>query len=249
LVIELNGITIEIPYDLLAWLNITRSLVVEIVKTPGTFGAEGDETGMMYFVQIKVIADDAEIRNLPSKITISVSLEDFDLEGVNTYRIVAILDDGTIIGGRYDAETGLFIFETEITGNFTISYVEDLNRIIVQIGSNVIRDLAENAATQWMDTVPVIIDGRTVLPMRFLAYSLGADVGWNDATREVSLALDGGILTFRLGELTPELAALGMEVPPQIIEGRTMVPLRFIMEFFGALVEWDDATRTIEIIR
>jgi hypothetical protein len=88
------------------------------------------------------------------------------------------------------------------------------------------------------------------MPVRFMAYALGADVGWNEATREVSLTLNGQTLTFPVdGTITPALAALGMDVPPMIIDGRTMVPLRFISEFFGAIVTWDDATRTIEIIR
>jgi hypothetical protein len=39
-----------------------------------------------------------------------------------------------------------------------------------------------------------------------------------------------------------------MDVPAQLSNSRTMVPLRFISEFFGALVTWDDETRTVEII-
>jgi hypothetical protein len=162
---------------------------------------------------------------------------------------VAIFEDGTIVGGKYNPETGLFEFETALSGDFTISYVENLNRLVIQIGSNVIIDLAGNADTQVMDVAPVIQDGRTLLPVRFMANALGADIGWNDATREVTLTLDGVSLTFQLGEITPELAALGMDVPPQIIDNRTYVPLRFISEFFGALVFWNEDTQSIEIIK
>jgi hypothetical protein len=108
----------------------------------------------------------------------------------------------------------------------------------------VITDLAGNIDVITMDVAPVIVDGRTLLPVRFMAYALGATVDWNDATREVTLVTaDGASLTFAIGAFAP-----GMDVPAQIIDGRTMVPLRFISEFFGATVEWDAATRTVEIL-
>jgi hypothetical protein len=182
--------------------------------------------------------------NAPQNISVPIEID----EDINHHRIVAIAEDGTIIGGNYNTETGLFEFETAFTGDFSISYVEDLNRLVVQIGSNLITDRAGNAPTQTMDVVPVIQEGRTLLPLRFMAYALGADVGWNETTREVSITLDGRVLVVPIGTITPELAALGMDVPPQIIDGRTMVPLRFISEFFGAVVTWDENTQSIEVI-
>jgi hypothetical protein len=173
-----------------------------------------------------------------------VSVEIGDIGDTNYHRLVAIHADGTIVGGAYNPETGLFEFETTLAGDFTILYVENLNRLVVQIGSNLIIDLAGNADTQVMDVTPVIQDGRTLLPVRFMAYAMGADVAWNENTREVTLTLDGISLTFAIGETVS-----GMDVPAQIIDGRTMVPLRFISEFFGALVNWDEETQSIEIIK
>jgi hypothetical protein len=124
---------------------------------------------------------------------------------------------------------------------------EHLRRINLQIGSYEIIDTARGTRIT-MDVAPVIVDGRALLPVRFMAYALGAAVEWNANTREVTLTLDGQVLTFGIGEISPELAALGMDVPPQIINGRTKVPLRFISEFFGATVNWDEATRSIEVL-
>jgi len=63
------------------------------------------------------------------------------------------------------------------------------------------------------------------------------------------ITLNGQTLSFPVnGIITPELAALGMDVPPQVMSGRTMMPLRFISEFFGAVVTWDAETQGIEII-
>jgi hypothetical protein len=98
-------------------------------------------------------------------------------------------------------------------------------------------------------SVPFIENGRTLVPIRFVAETLSAGVDWNSDTREVTLALDSRILIIPIGEITPELSVLGMDVPPKIISGRTMVPLRFISEFFDALVSWDEVTRSIEIVK
>jgi hypothetical protein len=65
----------------------------------------------------------------------------------------------------------------------------------------------------------------------------------------VHLTIDNETLSFGIGEISAELYALGMDVPAVISNGRTMVPLRFISEFFGALVSWDSPTRSIEIIK
>ncbi|MCL2578133.1 MAG: copper amine oxidase N-terminal domain-containing protein [Defluviitaleaceae bacterium] len=103
------------------------------------------------------------------------------------------------------------------------------------IGSLLITDLTGNAKTQTIDVVPIIQNGRTLLSMRFIANAFGASVDWNDAAKEVTLIINGRILILPIGNITPELAVLGMDVPPQIMDGRTMVPLRFISEFFGAV--------------
>jgi hypothetical protein len=198
-------------------------------------------------VELIVTVDGTPIATIAQPVRISVPL--YDIDDVNHHRIVALLEDGTLVGGSYDPETGMFTFETAIVGDFVIAYVEELNRLIVQIGSPLITDLAGNAPLQVMDVLPVIENGRTLLPVRFMAYAMGAEIAWDNDTRQTTLTRDGVPLTFGVdGQLTPELTALGMDVPAQIIDGRTMVPLRFIGEYFGAIVNWDGATNTIEII-
>jgi hypothetical protein len=206
-----------------------------------------DTTPAGIAVEIAVTANGTEITDLQAPITIAIPLE--GLNNVNHHRIVALLEDGTLVGGSYDPQTGLFTFETQIVGDFEIQYVQTLNRLTIQMGSPFITDLAANAPLQTMDVLPVIGGGRTLLPVRFMAYSLGAEVAWNNDTRETTLLRNGVPLTFGVdGQITPELTALGMDVPAQIMDGRTMVPLRFISEYFGAVVSWDNATSTIEII-
>jgi hypothetical protein len=180
------------------------------------------------------------VSNIP--VTIYVLLD--DIGDINHHRLVAIRDDGTLVGGNYDPTTNTFSFDTSETGIYTITYVENMNRFHVQVGSATIVDLAGNAETVVMDVVPVIIDDRTLVPVRFITEMLGGNIDWNDTTREVTIAIDGKTFTFGIGETTPD-----MDVPAQIIGGRTMVPLRFISEFFDATVSWDPVTASVEIIR
>jgi len=164
----------------------------------------------------------------------------------NTYRYVAVNPNGVILGGVHDTVTGRFVFESPLA--FTVEYVETLNRLILHPDSSFVIDLAGNAPMQFMDVLPILQNGRTLVPVRFIGQALGADVLWEDEL--VHITLDGQTLTFPTdGTITPELAALGIDVPPHVLDGRTMMPLRFISEFFGAIVNWDEATGRIEIIR
>jgi len=176
---------------------------------------------------------------------IEVEVDIEALDGYNANRVIAITADGVILGGRLDAETGIFTFETDYAGDVTIVYVEDLVRVTLTIGSDVITDVIEDQAAIMMDVAPMIYEGYTLVPARFIAYAFGADIDWNGEISEVTITLpDGRYIRFIIGQQLP-----GMSTPAQIIEDRTMVPLRFIAEFFGAYVGWDADTQTIELIR
>ncbi|MCL1878123.1 MAG: copper amine oxidase N-terminal domain-containing protein, partial [Defluviitaleaceae bacterium] len=120
--------------------------------------------------------------------------------------------------------------------------VDDFRYFLLQVDSQYILCGTTGNLLFIMDVAPVIVDGRTLVPLRFIANMLGAVIHWDDATRQVTIVYDGRVLTFAIGEMAP-----GMDVPAQIIDGRTMVPLRFISEFFGAEVNWNEETRTIEV--
>ena len=108
------------------------------------------------------------------------------------------------------------------------------------------RPIIENTATNTiltMDVAPTILDGRTLVPIRFVAEALGATVLWQESTQTVTIILNNETITFRIGELAPN-----MDVPAIIIGNRAMVPLRFVAETFGYQVNWDPDTARIEII-
>ena len=90
--------------------------------------------------------------------------------------------------------------------------------------------------------LPAIINDRTLVPARFIAESLGAQVGWDGETSTVTIQLDGKIITMVLNStaMVVDGQEVTLEVPAQSIEGRTMVPLRALCEqALAKQVFWD----------
>ncbi|NPV92868.1 MAG: hypothetical protein HPY50_19040 [Firmicutes bacterium] len=100
--------------------------------------------------------------------------------------------------------------------------------------------------------VPLVIEqGRVMVPLRGIADALGAKVGWEASTRTIELVQGNTSLRLQIGNLLAMKndRRLQLDAAPQIINNRTLVPLRFISEAFGASVAWNGATRTVSINR
>jgi hypothetical protein len=122
-----------------------------------------------------------------------------------------------------------------------------------------------NGEPKTLDVPPMLHQGRTMVPLRFIAEALGADVQWDpaeqkititracygDNVEEIELAIEkiermvklwiGRNQAFVDGE--PKT----LDAAPMLYKGRTMVPLRFIAEALGADVKYDPAERCITI--
>jgi hypothetical protein len=105
---------------------------------------------------------------------------------------------------------------------------------------------------------PAFIDaktGRTFVPVRFIGESFGAKVTWNEALQKVWLQLGATpqhpaiLIELRIGRATALVngKSAALEAPPRIVAGRTLVPLRFVGEAFGAHVSWNATARTATI--
>jgi hypothetical protein len=106
---------------------------------------------------------------------------------------------------------------------------------------------------QTMDVKTLLINGRSYVPVRYLAYALGVkpdDVSWNDATQTATLTLKDDttiILKFTIGSYTYYVngQAKQMDVTPILINERTYLPARFVAEAFGYKVDWNDANQEV----
>ena len=93
------------------------------------------------------------------------------------------------------------------------------------------------------NVVADIVDSRTLVPVRFIAESYGAEVLWDETTRTVTLSLPEkkAVIVLDNKEITINNNIVPIDVPAQIIEGRTMLPLRaFVEEVMDKKVFWDD---------
>jgi len=102
-----------------------------------------------------------------------------------------------------------------------------------------------------LDATPYIKNSRTMLPMRFIGEAFGAIVGWvadkkivtyDFDTVHIELVIGDKRATVRKGERTETIE---LDVAPEIVGGRTFVPLRFVSETLGAQVEWIAKTKSI----
>lgn len=102
-----------------------------------------------------------------------------------------------------------------------------------------------------IDTEAVIVDGRTLVPVRGVFEELGYSVEWEADTKTATLTKGDSVITIVSGMTTFSVddIVITPEVPQQIIEGRFMLPLRAVSESIGAEVNWDEATKTVSITK
>lgn len=100
-----------------------------------------------------------------------------------------------------------------------------------------------------MDVPPDVRDGRTMVPIRAVAEALGADVEWVQDTQQIVMTRAGVTVTMTLNSTTATIdgEAVEMDVAPYATEGRTLIPARYVAEFFGQKVDWDGNRRQVLI--
>jgi len=100
------------------------------------------------------------------------------------------------------------------------------------------------------DAEPYIRNGTTFVPFRALFERLGLEVDWDAATKTVTGQGGGLTIALRVGaaEATVDGQRKPLLEPPAIVDGRTFVPLRFVSENAGAVVEWNGAARLVTVV-
>jgi hypothetical protein len=99
------------------------------------------------------------------------------------------------------------------------------------------------------DTPPVIKSGRTVIPVRAITEGFGSELSWDPLTQKVTITKGDTVIVLTIGSKTALVN--GVEIPldadAEMINDRTYVPLRFVLETLKLSVEWNDLTKTIKI--
>ncbi|MEY8321317.1 cyclophilin-like fold protein [Lachnospiraceae bacterium 46-61] len=116
--------------------------------------------------------------------------------------------------------------------------------LILQINN---KTMTANGIKKEIDSEPVIINNRTLLPIRTIIEEIGGTVNWDNEKQEITLTYQGDSIHLVIGNTTAYLndTAITLDTAPVIINGRTMLPIRFIAESFHFDVIWDNQTITI----
>ena len=158
-------------------------------------------------------------------------------------------DIGTInVSGGSDTKKG----DTEKTAVSGLDRLQDSiilkigNFASVAYGSLVAIDPENHDVTPFINS-----NDRTLVPLRFVAESLGADVQWDDVRRQVTIELENRCVVMTIGSksYTIDGKQYSMDTAPEIVPAwnRTMVPIRFVAEALGMAVEWDVVNRLVLI--
>jgi len=117
----------------------------------------------------------------------------------------------------------------------------------------------DGVAVDFEGQPPTLIDGRTLVPVRGVFEHLGFEVSWNQDTQTVNLQQFGPPdeierpiihwITIRIGHTVfiADGVEIPLDVPAQIIGGRTLLPIRAVLESVGYEVDWDGGTSTVVV--
>lgn len=184
----------------------------------------------------------------PVKVTIPVSSSAFnEVTDSSKLTLTKVTKDETgqtvftYMGGNYDANSKTFTAYVDEPGDYILIEDSDIQKIELQIGSS---NNTHNGSAIANDVAPIIYNNRTMVPLRFLAETLGAQVDWNEAARTVTLLIDGVQMSMTIDE-----AIEGFDIAPIIYQERTMVPIRYIAEQLNANVIYAPDTQKIIVVK
>ncbi len=180
------------------------------------------------------------------KLTINGNPVDVMADGSFTYQLT--VDKPGMYGIKVVAEYELSGKTTEQTVVVVYKPVKKIT-VLLKIGSKVI---TIDGKEKEMDVAPFIEpkSGRTLVPIRFISEAFGADVQWEPEFKVVTITLKDTVIKLQVGNSIAIVNGekVQLDQPPVIKDNRTMVPLRFISEAFGADVEWFPETREVKIV-
>lgn len=100
------------------------------------------------------------------------------------------------------------------------------------------------------DVKPIVQNDRTLVPVRFIAETLGADAAWDDSTQTATLTKGDSVVNVTLNqkEMLVNGERVPLDVPAQTVNDRTLLPLRAVSDAFSKQVYWEPSGSGLIII-
>jgi len=271
LVIQNTGVKLEMPTQ--ALMNAAVNQAVTDTQAKVVIGAKavdqvqkqnimanttvGTSTGIFevggkvfeFTAAVQTQSGTETISSFSEPVAVTIDLSDLNLTaeqisqltGTRMERDAAGKYTPVALGGTYNPTNKTFTFYTDKFSIYTVMQKADLVNISMKIDDRV---TMQNGASKVIDVPPMIMNNRTMVPLRYIGEALGVEVDWAEATRTVTMKQGAKTLSFVVDKVTP-----GMDVPATIVNGRTLVPIRYISESFGAKVNWISATRSVQVFK
>ncbi len=123
---------------------------------------------------------------------------------------------------------------------------ESITTIEVTIGKNT---GTVNGKSTALEQGALITNGRTMVPLRFITEAMGAAVAWDAATRTANLTLADNKIALTIGKTAAKVNGydVALDAPAVIVNGKTLVPVRFVAESMGATAAWNAALKKVTV--
>ncbi|WP_239617471.1 copper amine oxidase N-terminal domain-containing protein [Cohnella mopanensis] len=134
-----------------------------------------------------------------------------------------------------------------VIGGFGLNSV---NAAAINEGQIIIPIIVNGHKVKFPDTEPYVDEnGRTMVPVRFVSESLGATVKWDNATRTATITNGTKTISLAIGSKTvsDNGQVVELDTAAAMVDGRTMVPLRFVSESMNSKVTWDKGGNAVQI--
>ena len=128
---------------------------------------------------------------------------------------------------------------------FTAAMAAMSMSILFAVSANAENDVVsvsvDNTMVAFEDQTPVIIEGHTLVPIRAVFEQSGATVEWDQPTQTATIKKEGYVVTIKYGDsfMYKNGEAIELEQPADVINNRTMIPVRAIAEAMDFAVTWD----------
>ena len=108
----------------------------------------------------------------------------------------------------------------------------------------------DNENVEFESQQPVIVEGRTLIPLRGVFEKLGYEITWEAQSKTAVFVKDGTEIkvTVNADNFTVNGEENVLDVPARIINGSMMLPLRAVGEAAGLDVNWDGESKTVNLI-
>ncbi len=171
-----------------------------------------------------------------------------DADAIDGYKYVPNQDNASTGLFKYDAVTVNDSYVEVVTAGRDQDDSSTTRKIVITIGATT---MAVGTETVTLDTPAYInAENYTELPLRAVSEAFGATVGWDDASRTVTIMMGQRIVSMTIGSKTMYIngTPVAMNTAPEITNERTFVPVRDLANALGITkIDWNEASATVTL--